>query len=193
MRKLNWRRVVRAAATASAIGAAALLWHNLPTPDDVYGPFDVDAVMGQQATGRDISATVTGARIAPQIRTERLRAPTLDALGTWVAIDSEAMATRTDAVPRVELVVGPNTYVPTSRLGVLPLTGSLTPGIATRSSWVFDVPAELVAQRGQRMSLRVWVGDGRMDSRLVVDIPLDDSRVSRSDLIVIGPPTQIGT
>jgi hypothetical protein len=193
MRKLTGSRAVHAAATAMVIAAAAVMWHHLPTPDDVYGPFDVDAGIGQPATGRAIAATVTGARIAPRIRKERLRAPILDALGVWVAVDAEAMATRTDEVAHVELIVGPNTYAPTSRLGVMPLMGSLTPGIVTRSSWVFDVPAELVAPRTQHMSLRVWVRDGRMDSRLVIDVALDDSRVSRSDLIVIERATQVGT
>jgi len=31
--------------------------------------------------------------------------------------------------------------------------------------------------------LRLWVGDGRMDSRLVIEIGLDDSRVDRGDTI----------
>jgi hypothetical protein len=193
MTKPGWRQIVHVVAIAAVMAVAAAMWHHLPTPDDVYAPFDIDAGMGEQATGRAIAVEVTGARIAPRIRMERLRAPTLDALGMWVAIDSEAMTTLADEVLRVDLVAGPNTYGPTERIGVMPLRGSLTPGIVTRSSWVFDVPAELVAPGEQHISLRVWVRDGRMDSRLVMDIPLNDSRVSRSDLIVIEPATQVGT
>lgn len=193
MKEVAWRRVFYALATTAAIAAAAVMWHGLPTPDDVYGPFDVEAGIGQQATGRAITAQVTGARIAPRIRKERSGAPVLDAVGIWVAIDGEAMTTRAVEVPRAELVIGPNTYAKTDRLGLLPIMGALNPGIAVRSSWVFDVPADAVAAGGQQMSLRVWVGDGRMDSRLVMDIPLNDSRVSRSDLIAMEPETQVGT
>lgn len=184
--------MLRAAAVVIVIAAAALVWHKLPTPDDVYGPFDVHAGLQQQAVGRAITAEVGGVRIGPRIRKDRDTAPTLDALGVWVAVDAEAMTTRDDAVANVELLVGPNTYVPTDRLGGM-LSSSLAPGIAMRSSWVFDVPADLVAPRSQSMSLRVWVGDGRMDSRLVIDIALDDPLVTRSDLIVIEPEVLTGT
>jgi hypothetical protein len=37
---------------------------------------------------------------------------------------------------------------------------------------------------------RVWVGDGRLDSRLVIDIPLDDPRVRRADDFTLPPPAQ---
>jgi hypothetical protein len=193
VKKVEWPRVLHLLATAVVIGAAALMWHALPTPDDVYGPFDVDAGMGQQAEGRAITAQVTGARIAPRIRKPYPSAPVVDAVGVWVAIDGEAMTTRTDEVPNVELIIGRNSYVPTERLDFMPLTGRLSPGIAVRSSWVFDVPAELVAPGAQHLTLHVWVGDGRLDSRLVVDVPLTDSRVTRSDLIRLEPTVEVGT
>lgn len=193
MNKVKWPRVLYALATVVVIAAAAVTWHNLPTPDDVYGPFDVAAEMGQQATGRAITAQVTGVRIAPRIRKPHPSAPVLDAVGSWVAIDGEAMTTRTDESPNVELIIGPNSYLPTDRLGVMPLDGNLTPGIAVRNSWVFDVPAELVAPGAQHLTLWVWVGDGRLDSRLVMDVPLDDPRVGRSDLIRLEPAVEVGT
>ncbi|WP_395311251.1 hypothetical protein V4U86_10975 [Mycobacterium sp. AMU20-3851] len=188
----TWPRALRVSATAVVIAAAAVLWHNLPTPDDVYGPFDVHAGIGEPAAGRAITAEVNGIRIAPRIRKMRGTAPVVDAVGIWVAVDGEVMSTRFDEVPNVELLVGPNTYVPTDRLGYLPMTGSLAPGIAVRSSWVFDLPSDLVAA-SQQMTLRVWVRDGRMDSRLVVDLPLAGPSVSRSDLIVIEPEEVVGT
>lgn len=193
MNDVAWPRVFYALGTAVVIAAAAMTWHNLPTPDDVYGPFDVEAGIGQQARGRAVAAQVTGARIAPRIRKQRSGAPVLDAVGIWIAIDGEVMATRAPAVTRAELVIGPNTYAKTDRLGLLPIMGALDPGIAVRSAWVFEVPADVVAGDAQQLSLRVWAGDGRMDSRLVMDIPLDDPRVSRSDLIVLEPETQVGS
>lgn len=186
-------RALHALATAVVIAAAAWMWHDLPTPDDVYAPFDVHAGMGQQATGRPIAAQVTGVRIGPRIRNQQYPPALIDAVGTWVAVDGEAMSTRADAVPTVELIIGPNTYVPTHRLGFMPMVGALAPGIAVRGPWVFDVPADLVAPGRPNMTLRVWVGDWRQDSRLVFDIPLDGPRVQRSDLIQFGPATQVGT
>ncbi|MCV7359840.1 hypothetical protein [Mycolicibacterium fluoranthenivorans] len=186
-------RALYALATAVVVAAAAWMWHNLPAPDDVYAPFDVDAGMGQQATGRTLTAQVTGVRIGPRIRKQQYRPILVDAVSTWVAVDGEAMTTRTDEVPTVQLLVGPNTYALTQRLGFMPLAGSLAPGITVRGSWVFDVPAELVAPGRGDITVRAWTGDGRQDSRLVFTIGLDDSRVQRTDLIQIPPGTQVGT
>ncbi|GAS98076.1 uncharacterized protein RMCC_5041 [Mycolicibacterium canariasense] len=187
------RRALYAAVSTVVIAAAAWMWHNLPTPDDVYASFDVHAGMGERATGDAITAQVTGVRIGPRIHKKLNRPALVDALGTWVAIDGEAMTTRTDQVPTVDLLVGPNTYVPTNRLGFTALTGNLTPGIAVRSSWIFDVPPELVAPGAPTITLRVWVNDWRQDSRLVMAIPLDDPRVQRTDVIDFAPATQVGT
>ncbi|ANE80349.1 hypothetical protein A7U43_14455 [Mycobacterium adipatum] len=185
--------VLRAVATAVIIVAAAVLWHRLPTPDDVYGPFDVRAGVGQAVSGRAITARVDGVRIAPRIRKDRETSPVLDAVGIWIVIDGEAMTTRTDQNLSSELIVGPNTYKFTGRLDFMPLAGSLTPGISVHSSWVFDVPADLVAAGAQTITLRLWVGDGRMDSRLVIDMPLDDPRVDRTDFVRLAPTVQVGT
>lgn len=193
MNRVTRPRALHVTAIALVIAAATVLWHDLPTPDDVYGPFDVGAGIGEQTTGRAITAQVTGARIAPRIRKDRQDSPVLDAVGIWVVIDGEAMATRTDEALKSELIVGPNTYLPTGRLGFMPLSGSLTPGISVRSSWVFDVPTESVAPSARQMTLRLWVGDGRMDSRLSIDIPLDDSRLIRSDVVRLEPAVQVAT
>ncbi|MGW0163170.1 hypothetical protein ACWDUN_28010 [Mycobacterium sp. NPDC003323] len=187
------KRALTATATAAVIAAAAWMWHNLPTPDDVFAPFDVSVGMGQQAIGYAVSAEVSGVRIGPQVRKEQYRPLVLDAVGMWVVVDGEAMTTRSDEVATVELIVGPNTYRPTHRIGVMPLAGSLAPGIAVRGSWVFDVPADLAAPGRGKMTLRIWVDDWRLDSRLVIDMDLDDARVQRTDQIQIGPATQVGT
>lgn len=191
MKKVHWPQLRHLLATAVVIAVAATLWQKLPTPDDVYGPFAVDAGMGERVTGRGIETQVTAVRVAPRIHTKRYPPQIVDAVGTWVAIDNEAMTTLAVEVPRVELVVGPNTYVPTSRLGVL--RPALAPGIRVRGSWVFDVPAELVAPSPRTMSLHIWVGDSRLTSRLVIAIALDDARVSREDLIALEPETSVGT
>ncbi|MEH3135528.1 MAG: hypothetical protein PGN30_11065 [Mycolicibacterium neoaurum] len=187
------RRSLTALSTAVVIAAAAWTWHSLPIPDEVFAPFDVEVAMGQQATGAAITAQVDAVRIGPRVRKTQYPPGNVDAVGVWVAVDGAAMTTRSDQVPSVELIVGPNTYVPTSRLGVIPVTGSLAPGIRASGSWVFDVPPDLVAPGRGRITLRMWVGDWRLNSRLVFDIDLTDPAVHRTDLIDIGPGKQVGT
>lgn len=184
-------KVLYALATTVVLAAAAVVWHTLPTPNDVYGPFDVHAVVGEQATGRAITATVTGARIAPELQKLPQRG-VIEAVGVWVAVDAVMMATRTTERPRAALVVGPNTYIPTERVGVGALGVALAPGIVQHGAWVFDVPPELTRTGSRDMTLRVWVGDGRLDSRLVISLRLDNPRVRRDQVIQLEPLRESG-
>jgi hypothetical protein len=185
------RTVVPVLAITAAVAASAALWHNLPEPTDVYGPFDVHAAAGQQATGRGITATVTGVRIGPRVNTVSRPARTVPSTGMWVVVDAEVTATRSFELPHTDLVVGPNTYIPSDRFWPAPLGAELEPGIVQRGSWVFDVPADLVGGDARHpLSLRVWAGDGRLDSRLVITVPLDDDRVHRTELVTLEPVTE---
>jgi hypothetical protein len=185
------RTVAPALVITAAVASAAALWHNLPEPTDVYGPFDVHAAVGQQATGGAMTATVTGVRIGPQVYKVSPPARTVPSAGVWFVVDAEVAATRSFELPHTELVVGPNTYVPTDRFRPAPLGAELEPGIAQRGSWVFEVPADLVEPGAAHpISLRVWVGDGRLDSRLVITIPLDDDRVRRTEVVTLEPVTE---
>lgn len=175
-----------------AIAVAALLWHHLPVNTDVYAPFDVRTAAGTPAVGRAMTATVTGLQITPRV-TPQPYGPPVNAIGVWVVVDATAAATRSSGLPRAELLVGPNTYAPTDRL--LPgttLGGRLDPDIVERGAWVFDVPAGLLDTVGS-VVLRTWLGfDPRLDSRLVVNVPLNDSRVSRLDTVNLDRPVSAG-
>lgn len=191
--RFRWRGLPKAApslVTAVVIASAAALWHNLPEPTDVYGPFDVHAAVGQQATGRAITTTVTGVRIGPQVSVSP-PTRTVPAAGVWVVVDAVVAATRSFELPHTELAVGPNVYIPSDQFWRAPLGAELGPGIMQRGSWVFDVPADLL-DAAQAVALRVWVGDGRLDSRLVVHIPLDDQRVRRDEAAMLEPVTETG-
>ncbi|PRC61421.1 hypothetical protein C6A85_09070, partial [Mycobacterium sp. ITM-2017-0098] len=73
--------MVSAAVCAVIVAAAALVWHNLPTPTDLYGPFEVRGTAGEPVTGRTVTATITSIRIAPQVNS-------IQAAGEWVVVDT---------------------------------------------------------------------------------------------------------
>jgi hypothetical protein len=169
---------------AVAIATAAVLWLQLPANTDIYAPFDVRGVIGTPVSGRAVTATVTGVRIAPQLTADSVLTPgPLPATGTWLIVDATVQANRNPELPHAELLVGPNTYRPSDRLPPATALGSLMiqPGIAQRGAWVFDVaPALLHTYAADPLTLRVWAGDGRLDSRLLIRIGLTDPRVSEA-------------
>jgi hypothetical protein len=92
-------------------------------------------------------------------------------------------------LPHAELIVGPNTYVPSDRFFGDTLGAEVAPLILQRGAWVFDVAAPLVAEgAADAIALRVWAGTDFLDSRLVIDIPAGDPRITRSDEIDLMPP-----
>ncbi|MGE2731199.1 hypothetical protein ACQI4F_17090 [Mycolicibacterium vaccae] len=163
------RRALQAVATIVVIVAAATVWHNLPAPSDVYRPFDVRGSIGEQVSGRMFDLTVTGVRTGQQVKAPRR--PAVTALGRWVVVDAELRATRQFVLPRAELLAGPNTYLPSDRFQFVQLGGELAPLITQQGSWAFDVAPELLDPAAD-LRLRVWSGDSRLDSRLVVEIPM---------------------
>ena len=67
------------------------------------------------------------------------------------------------------------------------LGAELQPGIAQRGSWAFEGPTELIAvDTTHPISLQIWLGDQRLDSRLVIRLPLDD-RVRREHVVALEP------
>ncbi|MGH3638382.1 MAG: hypothetical protein ACRDUX_05050 [Mycobacterium sp.] len=171
------------------LAAAAMLWHSLPTPSEVYAPFDEHGSIGAPVSGRDITATVTRVRIADRVVDTTSRDPqSIRASGRWVVVDTTLAVTAYPALPHVELLVGPNTYAPADRFTFTSWVSELAPGIAMTGPWVFEVaPAVLDAQSTKELVLRVWVGDGRLDSRLVIGLPLDAPQVGRLDEVALQP------
>ena len=62
LRRPNVKAALPALSVIFVVAAAAVVWHNLPTPTDLYGPFDVHAEAGSPAVGRAVTATVTAVR-----------------------------------------------------------------------------------------------------------------------------------
>lgn len=141
---LNRRQRV-ALATVPVIAAAAFVWHHLPVNSDIYGPFAVHGRAGAKVTARTVAVTVrsveTGAAASAGYRTP------ITAAGRWVVVSADLAATTETILPRVELVVGPNTYTPTDRFPGATLLGAVDPGISQHGCWVFDVATELLEPR----------------------------------------------
>lgn len=182
LRMPNARRVLTAVGVVVAVAAAAIVWQNLPTPTDVLGPFEVHGEAGTPATGRAISADVTGVQITPEVNSSK-------PAGIWVVVNIAMEGTVGTELPHSELVVGPNTYSPSDVFYLDTMLGEISPGITTRGSWVFDVAPALVApESADPMTLLVWVGDGRLDSRLAVQVPTEGPRFSRVDEVMLQKP-----
>jgi hypothetical protein len=164
------------------VAAAALVWHRLPTPTDLYGPFDVRGAAGDVVRGRPLTVTVTSVRIASQVNS-------VEAAGGWVVVDATVAANSSTELPHADLMIGPNTYVPSDRFFGKTLGAEIAPGIPQRGAWVFDVAAPLVADdASETIVLRVGAGSDLLDSRLVIDIPADDPRITRTDDIDLVAP-----
>jgi hypothetical protein len=182
VRMPNSRNALTALAVVVTVAVAAVVWQHLPTPTDVLGPFDVQGNAGATTTGRGVAGTVTGVRVTNEVDGVR-------PAGTWVVVDTALRGTHSTEVPHAELIVGPNSYDPSDLFLLKTFNGQLSPGITWRGPWVFDVAAALVAPGStEPLTLHVWVGDGRMDSRLVIRIPNNGSLLNRVDSVMLGDP-----
>ncbi|MGB3486322.1 MAG: hypothetical protein WBB07_29385 [Mycobacterium sp.] len=179
---------VQAALAAVAIAAAAFVWHNLPVNSQIYAPFDVTADAGSPAVGRNLTATVIGTQLTPLIRPENGYPPQLEASGIWVVVNATVAAVEAPGLLRAQLQVGPNSYNPTDRLmAAAQLTGLQQPELMNTGVLVFDVAPEVLADV-DAIELRTWLGDERLDSRLVVQIVLDGPQVSRLEEVRLPRP-----
>jgi hypothetical protein len=176
------RRALTVIGVAVTVAAAAVVWQSLPGPTDMFGPFDVHAEAGRAATGRAVSATVTKTRVTPVVNSVK-------PAGVWVVVDAALEGTRSTELPHSKLLVGPNTYDPSDQFFSDTLMAEISPRLTLTGSWVFDVDPTLVAPgSSDPLTLLVWVGDGRLDSRLVIEIPTHGSRFSRVDEVTLNKP-----
>lgn len=182
---MSRRRLIGAVlGTLIAVVAGAVLWNHLPVNTDTFAPFDVHGSTGEHLTSTRLSGSVEQVTIAPEAISRFGKR--LTAVGTWVIVQAAVDSGNDYANAQADLVVGPNTYRPTDR--VLEAT-VIQPGITDRRAWVFDVAPAVLAE-ADSVVFRVWVGDGRLDSRLVVDIPLTGPSVHRTAVFRIPAPTQ---
>lgn len=183
MTRARWLLTVLS--TVFVIAASAVLWHKLPVATNIFAPFDVHGDIGQPTAGRNLTAVVDGVTIAPTMTTRYDRK--LQAIGVWLVVDGSFDVDNDPGLLHADLLVGPNRYEPADLMAYQP--PQLQPGITERRGWPFDV-APTVLDGADSVVFRAWLGDGRLESRLVIDIPLDDKRVQRAPSVDLPPPAR---
>jgi hypothetical protein len=179
---------MRAAAIGSVLGtvvtiaAAALVWHSLPVNTQIYAPFDVHAGIGVPAVGENLTGTVTAASVTPTLVSES-SGKKAKATGVWVVVTTSLTTDDAPALPHADLMIGPDTYLTTDRV-IAGGGGLLQPSITQERLWTFDVAPD-VLDSVSSVVLRIWTGDSRLDSRLVIDIPLTAGGVDRPESVVL--------
>lgn len=174
--------------TAVLVAAAAMLWHHLPVPTQIYAPFDVHGKLGSQVRGRALAVTATGVQIAPKAKFPLgpHSTSTMSAAGLWLVVEATVSADTSSTLVSADLVLGTNTYLVSLR----PAPGfavRIDPGLPQHGYWVFDVAPELIQPSvAKPFQLRVWPNaEERLTSRIVVD--LDSQPPARADFVTVKP------
>lgn len=152
-----------------------------PPEDAREEPFVVTASAGEEATGRDIVATVTGLRRAGTVVDG-----TWSAEGNWLIVDlsvSSRVSPRTLA--HATLGIGDRTFSATERARGSLYQQGLTAGVPRRGSIAFELPPELESETAV---LRLAsLSDVRLDSVIALEIPLSEvPREDRAEMVPRG-------
>lgn len=141
-------------------------------PDDApNAPFPTVAQIGEQASTRNLVATVTDVRLADRVTDVK----GWSAEGTWLVVDLEAATGVTQDLSTLslaELTIGERTFSATDR-GTTFVEHPLVTGVPRAGSLAFELPEDAV---GDRATLRLGVpgaGGGEIRRDAVIDLPLD--------------------
>ncbi len=131
--------VARVLLAVALLGAAMLLWKNMPTKLDTWAPIAVDARVGERAVGRDLAVTVHSVDLGRALTFQQSGAPTrLPATGAWLVftLTYEPLHDH-DGRPVVRLVADGRTYQST----VGSLRGPPVPiGVPKNGVVAFELP-----------------------------------------------------
>lgn len=169
------RRLPRAAAWAiGAVLIVAAWFVALATPgeEQAQAPFPVDARVGEQAAGRNLSATITELRRAGDVRAD----DGWSAQGNWLVVDLEASAVVTEEGARLGhafVEIDGVRYSASERPASL-ARAALAAGIPTAGSLAFELPDGLDAGAGRLELALAPGGDARLDSMIVLSFELGD-------------------
>lgn len=161
---------------AWTIGAALIVaaWFvALVTPgeEQVQAPFPVAAVVGEPATGRTLTATITDLRRAAEVSA----ADGWTAEGNWLVVDLQAaaVASETNAYIRHAMVeIEGMRYTASDRPELL-VDQPLAVGLPHAGSLAFELP-DGVDAGAATLELAADAGDVRLDSMIVLSFELAD-------------------
>ncbi|MFS0868293.1 hypothetical protein AB3M83_13275 [Microbacterium sp. 179-B 1A2 NHS] len=142
-----------------------------PTDDDANGPFVVSAEIGESAVARTFEVTVTDVHLASRVADAR----GWSAEGTWLVVDLQAEAVRTEKstnLGNAVLVVDGVTYRASERPASFVDT-SLETGIPQRGSLAFELPTA-ARERSAALQLSGSEAETRLDSLVELRIDLAD-------------------
>jgi hypothetical protein len=141
-------------------------------PDDApNAPFPTVAQIGEQASTRNLVATVTDVHLADRVTDVK----GWSAEGTWLVVDLEAATGVTQDLSTLsfaELTIGERTFTATDR-GTTFVEHALVTGVPRAGSLAFELPDDVA---GDRATLRLGVpGAGGREIRrdAVIELPLD--------------------
>ncbi|MFS0910593.1 hypothetical protein AB3M89_02295 [Microbacterium sp. 179-I 3D2 NHS] len=144
-------------------------------PDDAaVAPFPTTATIGERASTRNLSVTVTDLHRATRVTD----AEGWSAEGNWLVVDLDAASEATQngsILSLAELTIGERTFTATDR-GTTFLRQRLVTGVPRSGSLAFELPDDAT---GGRATLRLGVPTGGGEVLLdgVIDLPLDLSAV----------------
>lgn len=173
------------AAWAIGAGFIVVAWFvALVTPgeEQAQAPFLVDAAIGEPATGRNLTATVTDIRRTAEVRA----AGGWMAEGNWLVVDLQAASVVAEGgvIKHAILEVDGVRFSASDRPDSL-LDAGVTAGVPQTGSLAFELPKDVTAGVG-RLELAL-AADVRLDSMIVLSFDLADVPViDDSSLIETG-------
>lgn len=176
-----WKSVGSGVGLAALLLVSGVIANGMPDESVRDAPFEVHGALGETLTGRNLSATVTGAEFVRQPRGELWGEPwAAESGGIWLVVDAEAACVVSLCqLQSVMLDVDGTRWSVSERPNSLSVAQTtLAAGIPTAGALLFEVPAELAGEAAESTAplparLRLGVGsDDRLDSLLVIEIDL---------------------
>lgn len=154
-----------------------------PGEEQAQAPFEVPAVIGEPATGRNLVVTVTDIRRASEVSASGWRAE-----GNWLVVDLDAEAVLAESgawLTHTEFEVDGTRFSASDRPDSLAEGGALAIGIPIEGSLAFELPDGLDSGVG-RIELALN-SDPALDSMIVLTFDLGEvPTVEQTELLTTG-------
>jgi hypothetical protein len=166
------------------LAVAGVVAHTAPGDAEWQAPITVLGAIGDETSGRNITATVTGVRLADEVVAANGWSGSTE--GVWVVVDASVAAAVSDygaLLRAARLQIGDTLYSASSRPDLGTIAGqSLTTGIPLTGPLMFEVPRDIL-QTDAAADAEVQLGldaDVRVDSLIVVPVDLGSLPVEES-------------